>query len=163
MVVARETSLQELLEGTKQYQVPLYQRTYSWTRGQFERLWDDVVKLAEDRAEDGTATHFIGSLVLAPSPSNGPTGVQEFLVVDGQQRLTTLSILLCAIRDYRAEHEGAEHFERISEQYLLNKWKQSALHLAEERDDDDQPVPRWKILPILFKCIISENCQIIIA
>lgn len=124
MVVARETSLQELLEGTKQYQVPLYQRTYSWTRGQFERLWDDVVKLAEDRAEDGTATHFIGSLVLAPSPSNGPTGVQEFLVVDGQQRLTTLSILLCAIRDYRAEHEGAEHFERISEQYLLNKWKQ---------------------------------------
>lgn len=116
--------MQELLEGTKQYQVPLYQRTYSWTRSQFERLWDDVVKLAEDRVADPSATHFIGSLVLAPSPSNGPTGVQEFLVVDGQQRLTTMSILLCAIRDYRAEHEGREHFERISEQYLLNKWKQ---------------------------------------
>ena len=129
MVVARETSLQELLEGTKQYQVPLYQRTYSWTRSQFERLWEDVVKLAEDRVEDRSATHFIGSLVLAPSPSNGPTGVQEFLVVDGQQRLTTLSILLCAIRDYRAEHEGAEHFERISEQYLLNKWKQGEQRL----------------------------------
>ena len=71
MVVARETSLQELLEGTKQYQVPLYQRTYSWSRSQFERLWEDVVKLAEDRAEDPGATHFIGSLVLAPSPSNG--------------------------------------------------------------------------------------------
>lgn len=123
MVVARETSLQELLEGTKQYQVPLYQRTYSWTRSQFERLWDDVIKLAEDRVEDSSATHFIGSLVLAPSPSNGPTGVQEFLVVDGQQRLTTLSILLCAIRDYRHEHEGENHFERISEQYLQNKYK----------------------------------------
>lgn len=123
MVVARETSLQELLEGTKQYQVPLYQRTYSWTRSQFERLWEDVVKLADDRVSDPTATHFIGSLVLAPSPSNGPTGVQEFLVVDGQQRLTTLSILLCAIRDHRAENENHEHFERISEQYLLNKWK----------------------------------------
>lgn len=123
MVVARETSLQELLEGTKQYQVPLYQRTYSWSRSQFERLWEDVVKLAEDRAEDPGATHFIGSLVLAPSPSNGPTGVQEYLVVDGQQRLTTLSVMLCAIRDHRADHEGPEHFERISEQYLLNKWK----------------------------------------
>jgi alkylated DNA nucleotide flippase Atl1 len=124
VVVARETSLQELLEGTKQYQVPLYQRTYSWTRAQFERLWEDVVKLAEDRVGDPKATHFIGSLVLAPSPSNGPTGVQEFLVVDGQQRLTTLSILLCAIRDHRADHEGHDHFERISEQYLLNRWKQ---------------------------------------
>lgn len=124
MVVARETSLQELLEGTKQYQVPLYQRTYAWSRAQLERLWDDVAKLAEDRVDDPGATHFIGSLVLAPSPTNGPTGVQEYLVVDGQQRLTTLSILLCAIRDHRAEHEGAEHFERISEQYLINKWKQ---------------------------------------
>lgn len=123
MVVARETSLQELLEGTKQYQVPLYQRTYAWSRAQFERLWDDVAKLADDRVDDPSATHFIGSLVLAPSPSNGPTGVQEYLVVDGQQRLTTLSILLCAIRDHRAEHESPEHFERISEQYLVNKWK----------------------------------------
>lgn len=124
MVVARETSLQELLEGTKQYQVPLYQRTYSWSRTQFQRLWEDVIKLAEDRADDSSATHFIGSLVLAPSPANGPTGIQEFLVVDGQQRLTTLSILLCAIRDHRGEHESQEHFERINEQYLINKWKQ---------------------------------------
>lgn len=123
MVAARETTLQELLEGSKQYQVPLYQRTYSWTKVQLERLWDDVAKLAEDRVGDATATHFIGSVVLAPSPANGPAGVQEFLVIDGQQRLTTLSILLCALRDYRARTEGPEHRERINEQYLINKWK----------------------------------------
>ena len=57
----------------------------------------NLAKLADDRAEDPALTHFIGSLVLAPSPSNGPTGVQEFLVVDGQQRLTTLTMLLTAI------------------------------------------------------------------
>lgn len=133
MVVARETTLQELLEGTKQYQVPLYQRMYSWTRAQLERLWDDLAKLAEDRKGNTTATHFIGSLVLAPSPSNGPAGVQEYLVVDGQQRLTTLTILLTAIRDHRKERESPEHFDRINEQYLINKW---------QRDSE-----RFKLLP----------------
>ncbi len=49
MVAARETTLQELLEGAKQYQVPLYQRTYSWKQTQLERLWKDVLQLAEDR------------------------------------------------------------------------------------------------------------------
>ncbi|MGQ0775097.1 MAG: GmrSD restriction endonuclease domain-containing protein [Pseudonocardiales bacterium] len=123
MVAARETTLQELLEGSKQYQVPLYQRTYSWTRAQLERLWEDIVKLAGDRIDHPKLTHFVGSLVLAPSPSNGPAGVLEYLVVDGQQRLTTLSILLCAIRDHRARTETEEHRERIDQQYLINRWK----------------------------------------
>lgn len=129
MVAARETTLQELLEGSKQYQVPLYQRTYSWSRGQLQRLWEDITKLAEDRTERPQATHFIGSVVLAPSPSNGPAGVQEFLVVDGQQRLTTLSILLCAIRDHRATTERGEHRDRIDQQYLINRWKPEAQRL----------------------------------
>jgi alkylated DNA nucleotide flippase Atl1 len=123
VVAARETTLQELLEGSKQYQVPLYQRTYSWTKTQLARLWEDVRQLAADRVERRALTHFIGSLVLAPSPSNGPAGVAEYLVVDGQQRLTTLSILLCAIRDHRAKTEGPEHRERIDQQYLINRWK----------------------------------------
>jgi hypothetical protein len=74
VVAARETTLQELLEGSKQYQVPLYQRTYSWKHEQLKRLWEDILKLAEDRVDAPGATHFIGSLVLAPSPSNGPAG-----------------------------------------------------------------------------------------
>lgn len=123
MVAARETTLRELLEGSKQYQVPLYQRTYSWSKVQLERLWEDIRTLADDRVEYASTTHFIGSLVLASSPTNGPTGVSEYLVVDGQQRLTTLSLLLCAIRDHRAVHEDPEHRERLNQQYLVNKWK----------------------------------------
>jgi len=79
------------------------------------------VKLADDRIDHPKLTHFVGSLVLAPSPSNGPAGVLEYLVVDGQQRLTTLSILLCAIRDHRARTEAEEHRERIDQQYLINR------------------------------------------
>ena len=124
MVHAVETNLQKLLEGTKQYQVPLYQRTYSWKTEQLTRLWEDLVKLAEDRHQHGApATHFIGSLVLAPSPNIGPAGLQEFLVVDGQQRLTTLTVLLTAIRDHRAETEDSSHFDRVNEKYLINKWE----------------------------------------
>ncbi len=84
MVAAKETHLEGLLEGKRQYRVPLYQRTYSWRKEQLQRLWDDVVKLAETRLEHPEATHFMGSVVLAPSPLNGPVGVQSYLVVDGQ-------------------------------------------------------------------------------
>ncbi|AVT33171.1 hypothetical protein C6361_31200 [Plantactinospora sp. BC1] len=122
MVAAAETTLQGLLEGAKQYQVPLYQRTYSWMEHQLERLWHDLVRLSDDRLENPKATHFIGSLVLAPSPDNGPAGVQNFLVVDGQQRLTTLSLLLCAIRDHRMAVDGAEHRDRLNDQYLINRY-----------------------------------------
>lgn len=124
MVAAHETTLRELLEGAKQYRVPLYQRTYSWTNAQLERLWEDIRKLADERVNDPSLTHFIGSLVLAPSPTYGPS-VSVFLVVDGQQRLTTLSILLCAIRDHRAKHEDPDHRERINSEYLINKYKPS--------------------------------------
>jgi hypothetical protein len=123
---SKETTLQELLEGSKQYRVPLYQRTYSWGGRSTERLWADVEKLAEDRRQDPATTHFIGSVVLAPSPGFGPVGVQEFLVVDGQQRLTTLTLLLCAIRDHRASTEDAEHRQRIDDLYLTNKYKSAA-------------------------------------
>ena len=95
--------------------VPLYQRTYSWQKWQLRRLWEDILQLASDRAVSPGLTHFIGSLVLAPSPANGPVGVTEFLVVDGQQRLTTLSLLLCTIRDHRAQTEDPQHHERINE------------------------------------------------
>ena len=121
MVAAKETTLQELLGGEKQYQVPLYQRTYSWGKEQLDKLWEDVFQLAEDREERPDLTHFMGSLVLAPSPAISPGGVQDWLVIDGQQRLTTLSLLLCAVRDRLAAANPRDR-DRINEQYLVNKW-----------------------------------------
>lgn len=125
MVKANEISVQRLLEGSYSYQIPLYQRTYSWRRDQLQRLWEDVITLAEERSVNLKATHFIGSIVLAPGASNGP-GIHEYLVVDGQQRLTTLTLLLAAIRDHRRDREAPHHFERINEKYLLNKWESGA-------------------------------------
>jgi len=119
----RETSLQELLGGPKQYLVPLYQRPYAWEVRQRKRLWSDILELAGTRRTNPAATHFMGSLVL----STGAivlTGM-EFLVVDGQQRLTTLSILLCALRDYLRIHnsEDPSLAESIHEQYIADRFK----------------------------------------
>ncbi|MEV1129288.1 DUF4268 domain-containing protein [Agromyces sp. NPDC049794] len=123
MVKAKETDLEGVLEGKKQYQVPLYQRVYSWRTKQLDQLWDDIVAIAETRRTDPTATHFIGSLVLAASPDNAAVGLQTFLVVDGQQRLTTLTLLLAALRDHLLETEGEGHRDRIDAQYLVNKYE----------------------------------------
>lgn len=138
MVKAIDTNLDAILEGSKQYRVPLYQRRYGWAEEQWGQLWSDIVELAELRRSDPTATHFIGSLVLAESPSFGPVGVRPFLVVDGQQRLTTLTLLLAAIRDHRAEAETPDHRERLDAKYLVNRYDegQPAKLLPTQADRD---------------------------
>ncbi|CAM3466648.1 DUF4268 domain-containing protein [Isoptericola cucumis] len=120
MVKATETNLAGVLEGKKQYQVPLYQRTYSWGKKQLDQLWNDIVELAETRRTDPGATHFIGSLVLAASPDFSVVGVSKLLVVDGQQRLTTLTLLLAALRDHLNKTGDRERAEGVYAQYLVN-------------------------------------------
>lgn len=84
---AHEVSFLDLVQGEKQFQVPLYQRTYSWSDNQLTQLWRDLLEQAEGMATAaGRPGHFIGSIVLAPSPSLAAGGVQRWLVVDGQQR-----------------------------------------------------------------------------
>ncbi|MFD7979380.1 DUF262 domain-containing protein [Streptomyces sp. NPDC059071] len=125
---AKETLFADLVQGrAQQFQVPLYQRTYAWTEKQLRQLWDDVLEQAELLESGDTAsTHFLGSVVLAPSPQNEPT-FPRWLVVDGQQRLTTLSLALAAIRDHLADTEPDEA-ERIDEDYLINKRKNGNDH-----------------------------------
>lgn len=117
-----ETRLRVVLGGDQRYRVPLYQRPYSWSEKQLARLWSDLMELADELKKDERASHFTGSLVLDLGHA-GP-GVNEYLVVDGQQRLTSLSILLCALRDHYAEHmpDRPEMRESIHERYLVDKY-----------------------------------------
>jgi uncharacterized protein with ParB-like and HNH nuclease domain len=79
--------------------VPFFQRHYSWKEQQWKELWQDIQKLYSLAEHDRTATHFLGALVYGLGRSNGPMAPTEFEVIDGQQRLITLSLLLAAIRD----------------------------------------------------------------
>lgn len=91
---AQETTFQQIIQGEKQLRVPLYQRTYSWQEPQLRQLWDDVLDQADGLTSPAPGpTHFLGSVVLARSPALRPAGVMKWIVVDGQQRLTTLMLL----------------------------------------------------------------------
>ncbi|MFG2243707.1 DUF262 domain-containing protein [Spirillospora sp. NPDC048823] len=120
---AHEVAFFKLIEGEKQFQIPLYQRTYSWGHREWTRLWADVLEHAEIIAagEDRTP-HFIGSVVLAPGTMSAGD-IQRWLVVDGQQRLTTLMLASCALRD-RFREIAPREADRIHKQYLVNEYRE---------------------------------------
>ena len=94
------TSYLELIGNGKTYRVPPYQRDYAWTQQEWEDLWNDVVELRGD--PDGR--HYMGALVVQAR------GDREFFVIDGQQRLATISLLALAVIDKlrRMADEGAD-------------------------------------------------------
>lgn len=115
---ANETDLKSLIEGVKQYLIPLFQRSYSWEKKEWKRLWDDLIELYE---QPNPHDHFMGSIVTMPTKSI-PEGVSKFVVIDGQQRLTTFFIILALIRDLSQNHDK-QISDEINETYLINKFK----------------------------------------
>ena len=99
--------------------IPIYQRTYSWTVRQCEQLWKDIVNVTIDDKIQG---HFIGSIVYVQAGIYRSSTVSLLVVIDGQQRLTTLSLLLKALAKALAELkiEGSTNNRKICNYYLLN-------------------------------------------
>ena len=117
---AGETVFQNLLNGQIQYVVPLYQRTYSWGEEQWEQLWDDVLEVY---ALPTPRNHFIGSVVTQQIHTS-PEGTSKYTLIDGQQRMTTLFILLGVIRQ-RADTDSTEWGDlalRIQKTCLTNEF-----------------------------------------
>jgi uncharacterized protein with ParB-like and HNH nuclease domain len=121
---ASETKFQPIIEGTKQYIVPLFQRAYSWEKKNWSVLWDDLIWLCENSEPK---SHFIGSIVTMPTVTV-PEGISKFLLIDGQQRLTTLFILLSTIRD-KAKLDGLEQLaQEIQQTMMVNPFKTGLDH-----------------------------------
>ncbi len=124
---AAEIKFLPFLEGKKQFIIPIYQRTYSWTREQCEQLWNDIVRSAKD---DEIKGHFVGSIVYIQKDIYHVAAIQELLVIDGQQRLTTLSLLLAALANVanKSTSELNINSEEINDSYLINKHAKDELH-----------------------------------
>lgn len=136
---ARPVNLAQIFEAAVQYVVPLYQRPYVWDREkQWEPLWEDVRSVA-DRQLDGSPAndsipHFLGAVVLEQAlVSSGKVPARS--VIDGQQRLTTLQLLIAAARSVAAERE-ADRERQAFEQFLFN---QSFLVTSD--------IEKYKVLP----------------
>lgn len=89
---ASENNFLKFLSGMKQFLIPIYQRKYSWQAEQCEQLWHDIIQ-----ASDNTTGHFVGSIVYIEREIYSVSAIPQLLVIDGQQRLTTISLLLLAL------------------------------------------------------------------
>ncbi|MFL0711324.1 MAG: DUF262 domain-containing protein [Microcella pacifica] len=133
---ASATTVLKLLQGSKVFVVPRFQRRYDWRLTRWQPFWEDI--LHEYAAEhDGSQEydgHFLGSVVLHPAPGPAST-LMRHLVIDGQQRLTTLLVLLAALRDVHQEldPDGWDPKE-IDDQYLRNPY-------AKTQDETERLLP----------------------
>lgn len=118
---ASDVKILEVLGGKVQFQVPIYQRRYEWEENkQCKRLWDDLLRIGND---EDTESYFLGSIVcMRVNPNTPPLSVQEYLLIDGQQRLATLALLIAAlgkaIKDGYVEIDTTQ--EKLKNDYLFN-------------------------------------------
>lgn len=117
---ARKGNIYEILNGNKQFLIPVYQRYYSWDLEQCRRLWNDIVEMQKK----GKVGHFVGSIVNIAEQAM-PTGVQKYMIIDGQQRMTTLTLLLLALRDYAIKNPEDQtiNARRIDNMLLKNEYE----------------------------------------
>lgn len=118
---AKEATLLRFFEENQnnQFVIPIYQRLYSWKKEQCEQLWDDIIKIGGNDKMNG---HFIGSILYV---LDGNTHSSPLLIIDGQQRLTTITLLLIALRNHLSDEvKILKKFSRKeTESYLINSNK----------------------------------------
>lgn len=138
MEAKEKVILNEVISGMKlQFYIPVFQRNYSWNEKNCERLFNDILELVEDKSK----SHFIGSFVYKLNKFVD-TQYNQFVLIDGQQRLTSLTLILKALHDYLSSF-GEEYIDimtEISESYLYNKFAKEEklrLKLKPNKEDDE--------------------------
>jgi uncharacterized protein with ParB-like and HNH nuclease domain/predicted transport protein len=118
-VKATEAKLLSFLQKSPQFVIPIYQRTYSWTDKQCHQLWDDILRAG---SSDTIAVHFIGSIVYIEQGLSQVSHQAPLLVIDGQQRLATVSLLIEALARALGESEPVDGFSaaKLRYYYLSN-------------------------------------------
>jgi uncharacterized protein with ParB-like and HNH nuclease domain/predicted transport protein len=124
---ATEAKLLAFLKKSPQFVIPIYQRTYSWTERECRQLWDDVVRAGSNPAVTG---HFVGSIVYIEQGLFQVATLSPLLVIDGQQRLTTVTLLIAALAEALGSGEPVEGFSarKLRNYYLLNPEEDGERH-----------------------------------
>ena len=116
---ASEAGLLAFLRKSPQFVIPIYQRTYSWTAKECQQLWDDILRAGSNEA---VSVHFIGSIVYIETGLSQVSQQSPLLVIDGQQRLTTVTLLLAALVKALGDSEPVDGFSgrKLLNYYLVN-------------------------------------------
>lgn len=136
---AINTTFRQLIDGTKQFIIPVFQRDYAWEVANWQQLWNDISRTAAGNTDRG---HFVGSVVHIPDSTVATRPSQ--LVIDGQQRLTTLTILCAALRDHIKKHDltgegDLPTAEQVDAYFILNNLEQGDFrYKLRLRDTDDE-------------------------
>ena len=116
---ATEAKLLDFLKKSPQFIIPIYQRTYSWTETQCRQLWADILRAG---GNDEISAHFVGSIVYIEKGLYQVSSQSPLLVIDGQQRLTTVSLIVEALARHVGDSEPLDGFsaKKLRSYYLLN-------------------------------------------
>ena len=160
---ATEAKLLEFLRKSPQFVIPIYQRTYSWTEGECEQLWEDIIRCGKD---DKIPVHFIGSIVYIESGLSQVSHQAPLLVIDGQQRLTTVTLLLAALAEAVGEEEPFDGFtaRKIRNYFLLNAEEEGdrffKLLLSQTDKESLKAIVGQKELPREKSLRVTENFEL---
>jgi len=124
---ATEAKLLAFLKKSPQFVIPIYQRTYSWTAKECRQLWDDIIRTGSNEA---ISVHFIGSIVYVEAGLSQVSHQAPLLVIDGQQRLTSVTLLLAALAKAIGDVEIVDGFSarKLRNYYLLNPEESGERH-----------------------------------
>lgn len=145
---AYPSSIAAVFEGQKQYVIPVFQRTYEWGEDRWESFWQDIFAISQEN--DANLTHFIGPMVTIANAV--PIDIPKYLVIDGQQRLMTLTVILTALRD-RANALGYGKFAKSINTNTL---------LFSDTKGDDKPkiIPRIRDRDTMSNILINNLSQV---
>lgn len=153
---ANPRTIDTLFNSQLRYVVPMFQRLYVWEENpQWSTLWEDVVEKAQSQIEGiETTPHYLGALIIEGVRPSSPREVKRFLVIDGQQRLTTLQIVLCAFRDLARKNEW-KSLDRATTRYLEN----SDSDVMERPDEEVFKLWPTTLNRDIFRAILSAGSR----
>ena len=157
---ATEAKLLDFLKKSPQFIIPIYQRTYSWTERECLQLWDDILRTGRN---DEISAHFLGSIVYIEQSLYQVTTQSQLLVIDGQQRLTTVTLIIEVLARYLGDNEPLSGFsaKKLRNYYLLDDLEEGErrykLLLTQTDKVSLQALLRQKSLPVDRSLRIAEN------
>lgn len=133
---AAETKVDRFLGSNETaFAIPVYQRNYDWAKTQCAQLFKDILAVGADESQSG---HFIGSIVYVHDDVHAVAALQEFTIIDGQQRLTTLTLIYIAIYRYFLAAGEEREAQRIYKTYLINEFAEDAEKLKLKATDNNK-------------------------